>query len=57
MEKEMEKEIFSEQSLEDTMTRARAAFDALRQAAANAGIQDMSLEEINEEVRLAREGK
>lgn len=42
---------------EDTMAKGRAAFYALRQAAANAGIQDMSLEEINEEIRLAREGK
>lgn len=27
------------------------------QAAADAGIQDMSLDEINEEIRLARESK
>ena len=39
------------------MDKGRAAFYAMRQAAAEAGIQDMSLDEINEEIRLAREGR
>ena len=42
---------------DDVMTKGRAAFYAMRQAAAEAGIQDMSLDEINEEIRLAREAK
>ena len=41
----------------DVMAKGRAAFYAMRQAAAEAGIQDMSLDEINEEIRLAREGR
>ena len=41
----------------DVMDKGRAAFYAMRQAAAEAGIQDMSLDEINEEIRLAREGR
>lgn len=39
------------------MDKGRAAFYEMRQAAADAGIQDMSLDEINEEIRLARESK
>ena len=42
---------------DDVMDKGRAAFYAMRQAAAEAGIQDMSLDEINEEIRLAREGR
>ena len=42
---------------DDVMAKGRAAFYAMRQAAAEAGIQDMSLDEINEEIRLAREGR
>lgn len=42
---------------DDVMAKGRAAFYAMRQAAADAGIQDMSLDEINEEIRLAREGR
>ena len=42
---------------DDTMSRGRTAFYALRQAAADAGLQEMTLDEINEEIRLAREGK
>lgn len=41
----------------DVMDKGRAAFYAMRQAAAEAGIQDMSLDEINEEIRLTREGR
>lgn len=33
------------------------AFLALRQSAEENGIQDLTLEEINEEIRLSREGK
>ena len=39
------------------MDKGRAAFYRMRQAAADAGLQDMSLDEINEEIRLSREGK
>ena len=42
---------------DDIMDKGRAAFYEMRQAAADAGIQDMSLDEINEEIRLARESK
>lgn len=42
---------------DDVMAKGRAAFYAMRQAAAEAGVQDMSLDEINEEIRLAREGR
>lgn len=42
---------------EDAMGKALQDFYAMRQAAAEAGIQDMSLDEINEEIRLAREGR
>lgn len=39
------------------MDKGRAAFYEMRQTAADAGIQDMPLDEINEEIRLARESK
>ena len=42
---------------DDIMNKGHAAFYEMRQAAADAGIQDMSLDEINEEIRLARESK
>ena len=42
---------------DDIMGKGRAAFYEMRQTAADAGIQDMSLDEINEEIRLARESK
>ena len=42
---------------DDVMDKGRAAFYRMRQAAADAGLQDMSLAEINEEIRLSREGK
>ena len=41
----------------DSLCEGRAAFYEMRQAAADAGIQDMPLDEINEEIRLARESK
>ena len=42
---------------DDVMAKGRAAFYRMRQAAAEAGLQDMSLDEINEEIRLAREAQ
>lgn len=42
---------------DDAMAKGRAAFYSMRQAAADAGMQDMTLDEINEEIRLVREGK
>ena len=42
---------------DDIMNKGRAAFYEMRQSAADAGIQDMPLDEINEEIRLARESK
>lgn len=42
---------------DDVMDKGRAAFYRMRQAAADAGLQDMSLDEINEEIKLSREGK
>lgn len=44
-------------SKEETIAKGRAAFYSMRRAAATAGIQDMSIDEINEEIKLAREGK
>lgn len=42
---------------DDIMDKGRAAFFRMRQSAINSGLSDMSLDEINEEIRLAREGK
>ncbi len=42
---------------EDVIAKGRAAFDELRKIAAEKGLAGMSLDEINEEIRLAREGK
>ncbi len=42
---------------DDPMVKGRAAFYRMRQAAAEAGLQDMTLEDINNEIRLAREKK
>lgn len=39
---------------EDIMERGRKAFYALREQARESGIQDMTLDEINEEIRQAR---
>ena len=44
-------------AMDDVMDKGRAAFYSMRQAAADAGLQVMSLDEINEEIRLSREGK
>lgn len=40
---------------ENTLERGREAFYALREQARKNGLQGMTLEEINEEIRLARE--
>ena len=40
---------------EITLERGREAFYELREQAKQNGLQDMSLDEINEEIRLARE--
>ena len=42
---------------EEAINRGREAFERLRKSAADKGLAGMSLEEINEEIRLAREGK
>ena len=42
---------------DDIMNKGRAAFYEMRQTVADAGIQGMSLDEINEEIRLARKSK
>lgn len=42
---------------EDAVEKGKAAFDELRRIAAENGLVGMSLEEINEEIRLTREGK
>ena len=42
---------------EDVVAKGRAAFDEMRRLAAENGLTGMSLEEINEEIRLTREGK
>lgn len=42
---------------DDIMNKGRAAFYEMRQTAADAGIQDIPLDEINEEIRLVRKSK
>jgi antitoxin component of RelBE/YafQ-DinJ toxin-antitoxin module len=39
----------------DTHQKGMEAFEALRREAKKNGLQDMTLDEINEEIRLARE--
>ena len=43
--------------IDEVMERGRRAFNEMRRTAAENGTAGMSLEEINEEIRLAREGK
>lgn len=43
--------------LEKTMEKGRQAFYEMRRTAAGNGTSGMSLEEINEEIRLARRGE
>lgn len=42
---------------DDAMAKGRAAFYRMREAAANSDQPEMTLEEINEEIRLARESR
>jgi len=42
---------------DDVLRKGQAAFDELRRIAAQNGLSGMSLDEINEEIRLAREGR
>ena len=42
---------------EEGVNKGKAAFDELRRIAAENGLSGMSLEEINKEIALAREGK
>ena len=42
---------------EEVVSKGQAAFDELRRIAAENGLSGMSLEEINREIALAREGK
>ena len=44
-------------SVDEVMERGRRAFYEMRRIAAENGTAGMSIEEINEEIRLAREGK
>jgi len=43
--------------VDEVMERGRRAFYEMRRIAAENGTAGMNLEEINEEIRLAREGK
>ena len=52
----MEKEIVMTE-LEETREKARLAFERMREDAAAAGLQDLSLDEINEIIREVRYGK
>ena len=45
------------ESEEEKKEKLLLAIDRMRKAAEDAGLSDMSLEEINEEIRLSREGK
>lgn len=42
---------------DDAMERGRAAFNRMRQSLIDSGQPELTLDEINEEIRLAREGK
>ena len=50
-------EISSPQRTEITREGALQAFHNLRESARKNGLQDMTLDEINEEIRLARAGR
>jgi len=47
--------IIEASSKEDVRNKALEAIDRIRQSAIESGVADMSLVEINEEIRLARE--
>ena len=42
---------------EEVINKGKAAFDEIRAMAMRGELPDLTLEEINEEIRLAREGK
>ncbi len=42
---------------DDVVNNGKAAFDEMRRIASENGLSGMTLDEINEEIRLAREGK
>ena len=42
---------------EDVVNKGKAAFDEIRSLVAKGEIPSLTLDEINEEIRLAREGK
>ena len=42
---------------DDTMNKGKVAFDEIRDMVMRGEIPSMTLEQINEEIRLAREGK
>lgn len=42
---------------DDVVNKGKAAFDEMRRIAAENGLSGMTLDEINEEIRLARKGK
>jgi len=42
---------------EDVLRKGQAAFDEIRAMALRGELPELTLEEINEEIRLAREGK
>ena len=44
-------------SKEETISKGKAAFDELRRLAIENGLAGMPLEEVNEEIRLSREGR
>ena len=44
-------------SKEETISKGKAAFDELRRLAIENGLAGMPLEEVNEEIRLLREGR
>jgi len=49
--------IIEASSKEEIRTQALEAIERIRQSAIESGVADMSLEEINNEIRLIREGK
>lgn len=44
-------------SKEETVSKGKMAFDELRRIAAENGLSRLTLDEVNEEIRLAREAK
>ena len=54
---QMKKWQYVSRVVDEVMERGRKAFYEMRRIAAENGAAGMSLEEINEEIRLAREGR